>query len=361
MADNDFPESPFEFAMFDWIENSGQPVADIVEHKMQLVETADKGGFYAWHIAEHQGTPLSVDISPSLMLAAAIQRTKNIRVGALTFCLPWYNPYRLYNEICMLDQMSRGRIELGVGRGVSLLEAKVYGINDLEDSRSRYREALDIFMTACGTDVLNYKGQYHSYEELELHNKPYQSPYPPLWFPSSSKDVIQFTASHGYNTVLPGSAENIKGMLEQYREVWVEHKDDPGRHNAHVAAPRLGRTHHILVADTDAEAEALAGPAHSVWSDHIQHLWKKNGQSAPISTARGGGGADRSVVLGEPKAVIQQLVQSVKESTVNYMMLVFSFGDLKPEHAQHSLELFIKDVMPAVRSELGAVKEAAAG
>ena len=150
-------------------------------------------------------------------------------------------------------------------------------------------------------------------------------------------------------------------MLEQYREVWVEHKDDPGRHNAHVAAPRLGRTHHILVADTDAEAEALAGPAHSVWSDHIQHLWKKNGQSAPISTARGGGGADRSVVLGEPKAVIQQLVQSVKESTVNYMMLVFSFGDLKPEHAQHSLELFIKDVMPAVRSELGVIKGVAAG
>ena len=82
-------------------------------------------------------------------------------------------------------------------------------------------------MTACGTDVLNYKGQYYSYEELELHNKPYQSPYPPLWFPSSNKDVIQFTASHGYNTVLPGSADNIKGMLEQYREVWVEHKEDP--------------------------------------------------------------------------------------------------------------------------------------
>ena len=127
MAEYTFPESPLEFAMFDWIEDSGQPVADIVEHKMQLVETADKGGLYAWHIAEHQGTPLSVDISPSLLLAAAIQRTKNLHVGALTFCLPWYNPYRLYNEICMLDQMSRGRVELGVGRGVSLFESAYYG------------------------------------------------------------------------------------------------------------------------------------------------------------------------------------------------------------------------------------------
>jgi hypothetical protein len=67
------------------------------------------------------------------------------------------------------------------------------------------------------------------------------------------------------------------------------------------------------------------------------------------------------VVSGAPKTVVQQLVQSIRESTVNYAMVVFSFGNLKPEHAEHSLELFIKDVMPAVRAELGSTKEAAAG
>ena len=109
-----------------------------------------------------------------------------------------------------------------------------------------------------------------------------------------------------------------------------------------------------MVADTAAEAEALVGPAHTVWSDHIQHLWKKNGQTAPKAVAP-------SVVCGAPKTVVQQLVQSIKESTVNYVMLVFSFGNLKPEHAQHSLELFLKDVMPAVWSDLGVIKKAAGG
>ena len=345
-----FPEAPFEFAMFDWIEDSGRPVADIIDHKLRLVEMADRAGFYGWHIAEHQATPLSVDISPALVLAAAIQRTQRLRMGALTFCLPWYNPYRFYNEVCMLDQMSRGRLELGVGRGVSLFESAVYGITDLEEARGRYRETLDIFMTACGKRTLDYEGVYHSYHDVELYTHPYQKPSPPLWFPSSVESGVPFIAAHGYNTVFSGPEERVRAMLDQYREIWLERRDDEGRHNAHVAAPHLGRSHHVLVADTDAEAEAIAAPAHQVWADHIQHLWRKNGQVAGISTQRGRG--DQAVIAGSPKTVARQLLESVKATGINYAMLVFSYGDMAPEHAERSMELFISDVMPVVRAEL---------
>src|SRR4051812_25284119 len=101
MAGRAFPESPLEFGIFDWIEASPRPIAEIFEHKLALAEAADRAGFYALHIAEHQGTPLSIDGSPSLVLAAAIQRTERLRLGALTYCLPWHNPYRFYSEICM--------------------------------------------------------------------------------------------------------------------------------------------------------------------------------------------------------------------------------------------------------------------
>ena len=356
MANTTFPESPLEFGMFDWIEASGQPLADIFEHKMQLVEAADQGGFYGWHIAEHQATPLSLNISPSVLLASAIQRTERLRMGAMTFCLPWYDPHRFYNEICMLDQLSRGRIEMGVGRGVSLLEGAVYGITDLEDSRNRYREMLDIFMTACGPDVLNYDGQYHSYHDVELYNHPFQRPYPPLWFPSSNRDSVEFTARHGYNTVLPGGRD----AAQRYREIWLEHKDDPGRHNAHVPAPKLAGIEHIVVADTDAEAEALATPAHAVWFEHITHLWRRRGVTPPFGSDRDAGGG-LMMITGAPQTVAQVITDKVKESTLNYIMLVFSFGDLKPEHAQHSMDLFIKEAMPAIRSAVGSAKEAAAG
>ena len=351
MAASTFPEAPFEFAMFDWIENSGRPVADIVEHKMRLVEMADRAGFYAWHTAQHQATPLSINISPSIMLAAAIQRTKDLHVGALTFCLPWYDPYRFYNEICMLDQMSRGRVELGVGRGISLIESAVYGIDDVEESRGRYRETLDIFFNACGQSTMEHEGEHFNYHDVELHTEPYQKPYPPLWFPSSSPDIVDFVARHGYNTAIPGAPENVRPMLEMYREIWLEHQDDEGRHNAHVAAPRLGRNQHVFVAETDAEAEAIAPPAMAMWAGHISHLSRKH--SASLTAAPQPDRSTRVVIAGSPTTVAERLVEAIRVSTINYCILVFSYGDMAPEHAERSLELFISDVMPIVRRELG--------
>src|SRR5882762_1698250 len=152
-----FPENPLEFGIFDWIEATGAPAGEIFEHKLQMAEAADKAGFYGWHIAEHQGTPLSIDGSPALVLSAAIQRTARLRLGALTFCLPWYNPFRFYNEICMLDQMSGGRLELGVGRGVSPIESSYFFMKNVDESRERYRETLDIFFAACANKALNFR------------------------------------------------------------------------------------------------------------------------------------------------------------------------------------------------------------
>ena len=73
------------------------------------------------------------------------QRTQRLRAGALTFCLPWYDPYRFYNEVCMLDQMSGGRLELGVGRGVSPIESRIFGMQSIDESRQQYRDTLDWF------------------------------------------------------------------------------------------------------------------------------------------------------------------------------------------------------------------------
>src|SRR5205807_6203727 len=109
-----------------------------------LAEAADRAGLHAYLIAEHQGTPLSINASPSVLLSAMFQRTRRLRAGALTFCLPWYNPYRFYNEVCMLDQLSGGRLELGVGRGVSPIESMIFGLKSIDESRARYRETLDI-------------------------------------------------------------------------------------------------------------------------------------------------------------------------------------------------------------------------
>ena len=350
MTASAFPESPLEFGVFDWIEWSDRPAGEVFEHKLAIAEAADKAGFHGWHIAEHQGTPLSIDGSPSLVLAAAIQRTKRLRLGALTFCLPWYNPYRFYNEICMLDQMSGGRIELGVGRGVSPIESSYFGMKSIDESRERYRETLDIFFAACGTRVLDHEGKYYSYEGLELQLHPKQKPYPPLWFPSSDRNSIEFTAKHGYHTVLNTTAAEAGKLYAQYREVWAKHRDDPGRHNAHVRAPKLGKSQHVFVADSDAEAKKIGDAAYQVWSEHLTHLTRKHGKADLLNVNPQSPAAVTRLVAGSPKTVTRELAGIVRESGINYLLLVFSFGDLAPERAMRSMELFVAQVMPALRS-----------
>ena len=349
MTESAFPESPLEFGVFDWIEWSGAPAGEIFEHKLQIAEAADKAGFYAWHVAEHQGTPLSIDGSPAVVLAAAIQRTRRLRLGALTFCLPWYNPLRFYNEICMLDHMSGGRIELGVGRGVSPIESSYFGMKSIDESRERYRETLDIFFAACGSEVLNHDGKHYSYKDLELYLHPKQKPYPPLWFPSSDRNSIEFTAKHGYNTVLNTTAAEAGKLYAQYREVWANHRGDPGRHNAHVGAPKLGKSQHVFVADSDAEAKRTGEAAYRVWSEHLTHLTRRHGKPDLLNVGPASPAAVTRLVAGSPATVTQELSGIVRESGINYLLLVFSFGDLAPERAVRSMELFVAEVMPGLR------------
>jgi alkanesulfonate monooxygenase SsuD/methylene tetrahydromethanopterin reductase-like flavin-dependent oxidoreductase (luciferase family) len=349
VSESAFPESPLEFGIFDWIEWSERPAGEIFEHKLAIAEAADRAGFYAWHIAEHQGTPLSIDGSPSLVLAAAIQRTKRLRLGALTFCLPWYNPFRFYNEICMLDQMSGGRIELGVGRGVSPIESAYFGMKSIDESRERYRETLDVFFNACGKRVLNHEGKYFSYKELELYVHPKQKPYPPLWFPSSDRNSIEFTAKHGYHTVLNTTAAEAGTLYAQYREVWCRHRSDSGRHNAHVPAPKLGKSQHVFVAATDAEAKSVGEAAYRVWSEHLTYLTRKQGKPDLLNVSPASPAAVTRLVAGSPATVTRELSEIVRESGINYLLMVFSFGDLDPERAMRSMDLFVRQVMPALR------------
>lgn len=330
--------------IFDWVEHSATlSPREVFQHKMELAEAADKAGFHAYMLAEHQGTPLSIDASPALLLSAMFQRTRRLRLGALTFCLPWYDPYRFYNEVCMLDQLSGGRLELGVGRGVSPIEARIFGMQDIETSRQRYRETLDFFFQACASPLVKYRGV-----DVELYNKPVQKPYPPLWFPSSNKDSIDFTGRHGYHTAIISSHAEAKARFAQYREVWEKHKDDAGRHNAHVARPFLARTQHLVVADNEKQAVDAGVAAYETWKSHLHYLTRKHGRPELIPLDPFAESSVMRLTAGTPKQVTEKLKGIIQESGMNYLLCVFSFGSLPPATAMRSLELFAREVMPSI-------------
>ncbi len=108
-----------KFGVFDHLDRNDRPLHAFYQERLQFVEAYDRAGFYAYHTAEHHATPLGLAASPSVFLAAVAERTRNLRFGPLVYTLPLHHPLRLAEEICMLDQLSEGRFELGVGRGTS--------------------------------------------------------------------------------------------------------------------------------------------------------------------------------------------------------------------------------------------------
>src|SRR5467141_4885595 len=119
--------SEVSFGLFDWIDRGTQPLSQLYEERLQLLAAADEAGFFCYHLAEHHATPLGMAPSPALFLTAATQRTRRIRLGPLVYLLPLYDPLRLIEEVAMLDQLSGGRMQVGVGRGISPIELGYYG------------------------------------------------------------------------------------------------------------------------------------------------------------------------------------------------------------------------------------------
>lgn len=338
-----------QFGLFDWLEHSDAPLADIFEDRLRMLELADELGFYAYHLAQHEGTPLSLAGSPSVVMASAIQRTQRLRLIPTVYCLPWHNPLQLYHEICMLDQYSRGRLEIGIGRGVSPIESAYYGIKSGDEARERSAEVLEILLRAFANDQLTYQGKYFQFEGVELYNKPYQRPYPPLWYPTSNFESVPYVAQNGFHTSHNFAPNDVaKRHFDRYTAEFEAHKHDAGRLNGQVAEPLRSNTRHIYVGADDARAIDEARPAFNLWSSHISYLSGKFSNRPVDSLTLENRMSNGTALVGSPDTVRKQVQAMVDESGINYFLGVFSFGDLPLERVISSMRLFATEVMPAL-------------
>src|SRR5262252_5951368 len=151
-----------KFGVFDHMDDAGVPLGQLYADRLALVEAYDHAGIYGYHLAEHHSTPLGCAASPSLFLAALAQRTQKLRFGPLVYLLPFYHPLRLIEEICMLDQMSGGRFELGIGRGVSPFETANYAL-DFAQTGAMYHEAFQLLLRGLAADELSFEGKFYKF------------------------------------------------------------------------------------------------------------------------------------------------------------------------------------------------------
>ena len=336
-----------EFGLFDHLDRNDRPDAGLYADRLTIIEAADAAGFRGYHQAEHHMTPLGLAPSPSVFLSAAIQRTSRIRLGPLVYLLPLYHPLRLIEEICMLDQLSGGRLELGVGAGVSPYEIGYYGVGD--DKHARYRETLAVLIEGLTADRLTHHGEHHRFDDVPMILKPVQQPMPPLWAGVGSEEGMVFAARHGMNVVGLGPRARIRDMAVFYRRAWTEHADDPMRAHSPVRTPLIGALRQIHLAASDAQAWEEAGPAYERWYDNLNWLWKEHGAQVSTNLASDlkTGVDNGAVIVGGPDTVRAALAAEAEMTGYNYVILQFAFGTLSRDQVLGSIDLFAKEVMPA--------------
>ena len=339
--------SDVAFGLFDWIDRRQGPLGQLYEERLQLLEAADAAGFSCYHLAEHHATPLGMAPSPSVFLAAAAQRTRRIRLGPLVYLLPLYSPLRLIGEICMLDHLSGGRLDLGVGRGVSPYEVGYHGL-DPARTRPMFQEALEVIVAGLTCERLTYRGEHYHYDDVPMELAPLQRPYPPLWYATSNLDSVPWAAARGMHLVGLGPAEAYRPFVETYRASAVTQGDDPRRLNPHVGVPRIGINRQIIIADTDAEAEAIARAVHPRWAASFVKLWADHGNTAHAQRVNLDAALRHETILaGSPARVHDQVARLIEATGVNYVIGCFAWGDLTLVQSLRSLRLFAEQVMPA--------------
>jgi alkanesulfonate monooxygenase SsuD/methylene tetrahydromethanopterin reductase-like flavin-dependent oxidoreductase (luciferase family) len=336
-----------KYGVFDHMDLGGRPLSEQYESRLRLIEAYDRSGFHAFHLAEHHATPLGMAPSPAVFLAAVAQRTKRLRFGPLVYILTLQNPLRAYEEICMLDHLSGGRLELGMGKGVSPIELAYFGA-DPGRAPSIYQEATAIIMKAFAQDRLTHHGEHFKFADVPIELKPVQRPHPPLWLGMGNPDHTRHAARNKINMVCNGTTSQVRVMTDRYRKEWSEAGHSPDD------LPFLGMNRHIVVADTDAEAYRIAKPAYEAWYANFSKLWRDKGQSPPgVSYPPEFDELIRRsfCIVGSPATVRDMIADQIEQAGISYLLCRLAFGNIAYEHAARSVELFATHVVAAATHE----------
>jgi alkanesulfonate monooxygenase SsuD/methylene tetrahydromethanopterin reductase-like flavin-dependent oxidoreductase (luciferase family) len=332
------------FGVFDHIDESGMAVGRQFEERLALLERYERAGFRAYHLAEHHNTPLGHAPSPSVFLAAASQRTRTLRLGPLVYCLPLYHPLRLIDEICMLDHLMGGRLELGVGAGVSPVEVGFFDVA-WDTRRDRFEEAFEILLKGLSSDELTHHGERYDFDAVPMNLAPVQTPHPPLWFGISRPERAAWAAEHEVNVVALLPPAMVRPITDRYRAEW----EALGR--AAEDIPFMGVSRLIVVAETDREAMATARRAYRPWFHNINLLWRKYEVPSPLDGVLPDDFADwhemRGGFAGTPEGAREYIAAEMDEAGINYFCADLAFGDITFDEAARTVDLFEREIMPA--------------
>lgn len=322
-----------------------------------MTRLAEEIGFDASWFAEHHFTNNSVSVSPLVMAAHMAACTSRIRLGTAVVVLPLYHPLRVAQEIALVDQLSDGRLVLGLGNGYQPYEFGRYGV-DVAQRTPILLEAWDIVEQALTQGRVDHAGPHFTIPDTLVTVRPRQQPLPELFLASTNPEVLRRFGPLGAKPwVLVGwrGSPALALAADNARRAW---------HAAGLAAQpmQLAVQQYIHVTDDPAQAMRAAKRARIVgrMSGYLREpeLRFKDGRldapplpdEPPLETFRD------NLLIGDAHHVAERLVAEIQRLDPAYYNCFFQFGDMPIAMARRSLESFARDVLPLVEKELGPLK-----
>ncbi|MBK5224202.1 MAG: LLM class flavin-dependent oxidoreductase [Acidimicrobiia bacterium] len=324
----------------------------LLHDSLEQIELADRLGYdYAWEVEHHFMEEYSHSSGPEVFLAAASQRTKNIRLGHGIIQLTTNHPARVAERVSTLDLLSHGRVELGIGEGSSVTELHPFD-RRFRDKRSIWEDAVRCLIPMFGEGGSEYKGEHFEFPARNVLPKPRQKPHPPLWVACSQLETIRMAGTRGMGALgfQFGSAEAAQAWVHAYYNAYTQRLDKLADYQTN---PAIAVVCQFMCAPTDEEAMARAegssffqfalgfynshGPVDpgsvDLWQEFLEY------KATPKGRAAVGGG-----LIGSP-ATIRERLRKFEASHVDQVILLNQAGKNTHADITSSLELFAAEVM----------------
>ena len=351
------------FYIVPWHESFTQEQA--LNNALEEIELADQLGIDEVWLGEHRFSRHGLLSGIWSFLGNVAARTKRIRIGTAVIVLPLHNPILVAEEVAMLDVISGGRFNFGIGAGYQRQEFDGVGV-DIDESRERFAESVDVMIKAWTEERLTYHGKFTNVDDVWVLPKPIQKPYPPLFQAvSTSPASVEFAASRRIQ-VIAGGPTDILGQAPEVIKLWRQKMEEHGHEHAHLDPP-MSKSIYVAPTMEEAERDPIG------LEDFSSRILRSTGTTgAPIgmpmdkdgNIAKGyeawanrqndrdrrddPGHAGLPPLRGTPEVVIERL-KLVQEAGINHVFGSFGFAGLPHEKVMRSIELFATQVMPHFR------------
>lgn len=344
-------------------------VAEAYQQLILGAKQAEEYGFNYYFMTEHQGNDNAMFSSPAEWLAVISQHTQMMRLGTMIFQLPFYNPIRLAQDAALVDQLSMGRLEFGIGYGVWEHEFVRWNL-PFAERRAMGAEALEIIKKAWTEESFTYSGKYWQFDEALPWPQPFQRPHPPLWAACSSQETFENAAKMNYHIAQALDHDDV--IAEKHRmweRMWAEAgHEGPKPHSildrrvyvAETDKQAIDDIGHLL--DQAASQSFLAGGPR-VSKTRIGFM-SGNTEDTPQRRQRRGlyqrladEGASAWIesgmaIVGSPETVARRIAETQEQIGYDVFLAGFRFAKIPGQLVDKSFKLFGEKVIPALSQSL---------